>query len=139
MTFSVNKNVQPYNGFSSHLFPICFENPSYLPSFFNFVFFSFRNRIIPKRINVRIEHIKHSKCRDDFLRYVSYNCYFWTSCYIETLPSVGKGYFTNDSCITFLNSVSHITLYFSIVFIQIIFTDVAVFSLVYPLLYFEVY
>merc|ERR1711907_377903 len=24
------------------------------------------NRIIPKRINLRIEHVKHSKCRDDF-------------------------------------------------------------------------
>merc|ERR1712066_1057212 len=31
------------------------------------------NRIIPKRINVRIEHIKHSKCRDDFLRRVKEN------------------------------------------------------------------
>uniref|UniRef100_A0A6M2E725 Large ribosomal subunit protein eL21 n=1 Tax=Amblyomma tuberculatum TaxID=48802 RepID=A0A6M2E725_9ACAR len=26
-----------------------------------------RHRIIPKRINVRIEHVKHSKCRQDFL------------------------------------------------------------------------
>jgi large subunit ribosomal protein L21e len=26
-----------------------------------------RHRIIPKRINVRIEHVKPSKCRDDFL------------------------------------------------------------------------
>ncbi|XP_015928045.1 large ribosomal subunit protein eL21 [Parasteatoda tepidariorum] len=25
-----------------------------------------RNRIIPKRINIRVEHIKHSKCRQDF-------------------------------------------------------------------------
>eukprot|EP00112_Aurelia_sp_Birch-Aquarium-sp1_P001974 Seg1217.1 transcript_id=Seg1217.1/GoldUCD/mRNA.D3Y31 product="60S ribosomal protein L21-A" pseudo=true protein_id=Seg1217.1/GoldUCD/D3Y31 len=31
------------------------------------------NRIIPKRINVRIEHIRHSKCRDDFLRRVKEN------------------------------------------------------------------
>merc|ERR1739848_37876 len=31
------------------------------------------NRIIPKRINLRIEHIKHSKCRDDFLRRVKEN------------------------------------------------------------------
>merc|ERR1712109_224121 len=31
------------------------------------------NRIIPKKINVRIEHIKHSKCRDDFLRRVKEN------------------------------------------------------------------
>jgi len=31
------------------------------------------NRIIPKRINVRIEHIKHSKCRDDFLARVKKN------------------------------------------------------------------
>ncbi|XP_065058821.1 uncharacterized protein LOC135686503 [Rhopilema esculentum] len=31
------------------------------------------NRIIPKRINVRIEHVKHSKCRDDFLRRVKEN------------------------------------------------------------------
>ena len=27
-----------------------------------------RGKIIPKRINVRIEHIHHSRCRDDFLR-----------------------------------------------------------------------
>uniref|UniRef100_A0A0C9R090 Large ribosomal subunit protein eL21 n=1 Tax=Amblyomma americanum TaxID=6943 RepID=A0A0C9R090_AMBAM len=26
-----------------------------------------RHRVIPKRINVRIEHVKHSKCRQDFL------------------------------------------------------------------------
>jgi len=31
------------------------------------------NRYIEKRINVRIEHIKHSKCRDDFLRRVKVN------------------------------------------------------------------
>ncbi|CAG8683400.1 13253_t:CDS:1, partial [Racocetra fulgida] len=31
------------------------------------------NRYIEKRINVRIEHIKHSKCRDDFLRRVKEN------------------------------------------------------------------
>lgn len=32
-----------------------------------------RGRIIPKRINVRIEHISHSKCREDFLRRVKEN------------------------------------------------------------------
>lgn len=32
-----------------------------------------RNRIIPKRINVRVEHIKHSKCRQDFLERVKEN------------------------------------------------------------------
>jgi len=31
------------------------------------------NRILPKRINVRVEHVKHSKCRDDFLRRVKEN------------------------------------------------------------------
>jgi len=31
------------------------------------------NRFLEKRINVRIEHIKHSKCRDDFLRRVKEN------------------------------------------------------------------
>jgi large subunit ribosomal protein L21e len=31
------------------------------------------NRYIEKRINVRIEHVKHSKCRDDFLRRVKKN------------------------------------------------------------------
>ncbi|XP_065670382.1 large ribosomal subunit protein eL21 isoform X2 [Hydra vulgaris] len=31
------------------------------------------NRILPKKINVRIEHVKHSKCRDDFLRRVKEN------------------------------------------------------------------
>jgi len=30
-------------------------------------------RILPKRINVRIEHVKHSKCRDDFLQRVKKN------------------------------------------------------------------
>lgn len=33
----------------------------------------FRNRILPKRINVRIEHVKHSNCRLDFLRRVKTN------------------------------------------------------------------
>ncbi|XP_074595656.1 ribosomal protein L21 [Brevipalpus obovatus] len=32
-----------------------------------------RNRIIPKRINVRIEHVSHSKCRQDFLKRVKEN------------------------------------------------------------------
>merc|ERR1712048_410788 len=31
------------------------------------------NRIIPKKINIRIEHLRHSKCRDDFLRRVKEN------------------------------------------------------------------
>ncbi|CAF4853750.1 60S ribosomal protein L21 [Pieris napi] len=32
-----------------------------------------RGRIIPKRINIRIEHVKHSKCREDFLKRVKEN------------------------------------------------------------------
>lgn len=32
-----------------------------------------RNRIIQKRINLRIEHIQHSRCREDFLRRVKEN------------------------------------------------------------------
>ncbi|CAH1098629.1 unnamed protein product [Psylliodes chrysocephalus] len=32
-----------------------------------------RGRIIPKRINVRIEHVNHSKCRQDFLTRVKSN------------------------------------------------------------------
>ena len=32
-----------------------------------------RGKVIPKRINVRIEHVKHSKCREDFLRRVKDN------------------------------------------------------------------
>lgn len=32
-----------------------------------------RGNILPKRINVRIEHIQHSKCREDFLRRVKEN------------------------------------------------------------------
>ncbi|KAK3807082.1 MAG: ribosomal protein L21e-domain-containing protein [Benniella sp.] len=28
------------------------------------------NRFVEKRVNIRMEHIKHSKCRDDFLRRV---------------------------------------------------------------------
>jgi large subunit ribosomal protein L21e len=31
------------------------------------------NRYMEKRINVRIEHINHSKCRDDFLKRVKEN------------------------------------------------------------------
>eukprot|EP00126_Sphaerothecum_destruens_P014144 Sdes_comp24298_c0_seq1m22287 len=33
----------------------------------------FRGRIIKKRINVRIEHVSHSSCRDDFLNRVKQN------------------------------------------------------------------
>ncbi|CAH3126015.1 unnamed protein product [Pocillopora meandrina] len=32
-----------------------------------------KGKILPKRINIRVEHIKHSKCRDDFLRRVKEN------------------------------------------------------------------
>lgn len=32
-----------------------------------------RGKILAKRINVRIEHIQHSKCREDFLRRVKEN------------------------------------------------------------------
>lgn len=32
-----------------------------------------RNRIIPKKINVRVEHVKHSKCREDFLTRMKLN------------------------------------------------------------------
>ena len=31
------------------------------------------NRIIPKRIHVRVEHVQHSKCRQDFLDRVQRN------------------------------------------------------------------
>ena len=40
---------------------------------FDVRFLSFRGRIIAKRINVRIEHVKHSNCRLDFLRRVEEN------------------------------------------------------------------
>nr|CAG4650587.1 EOG090X0GT4 [Sida crystallina] len=32
-----------------------------------------RGKILPKRINVRVEHINHSKCRQDFLTRVKQN------------------------------------------------------------------
>ncbi|KAI3380690.1 hypothetical protein SNEBB_004461 [Seison nebaliae] len=32
-----------------------------------------RGRIIPKKVNVRVEHINHSKCRTDFLDRVKRN------------------------------------------------------------------
>ncbi|MCP6508331.1 hypothetical protein NL478_26560, partial [Klebsiella pneumoniae] len=32
-----------------------------------------RNRVIAKRINIRIEHVNPSKCRDDFLKRVKEN------------------------------------------------------------------
>lgn len=35
--------------------------------------YPYRNRIIQKRVNLRIEHVKHSRCRDDFLRRVKEN------------------------------------------------------------------
>ena len=31
------------------------------------------NRYIEKRVNIRIEHVHHSKCRDDFLKRVQKN------------------------------------------------------------------
>ncbi|KAL3043097.1 hypothetical protein OYC64_020917 [Pagothenia borchgrevinki] len=37
----------------------------------SFVFY--RGRILAKRINVRIEHVKHSKSRDSFLKRVQAN------------------------------------------------------------------
>jgi large subunit ribosomal protein L21e len=32
-----------------------------------------RTRIIPKKINVRVEHVHHSKCRQDFVARVKEN------------------------------------------------------------------
>lgn len=32
-----------------------------------------RGNILPKRINIRIEHVNHSKCREDFLKRVREN------------------------------------------------------------------
>lgn len=32
-----------------------------------------RNRIVKKHINIRVEHIQHSKCRDEFLQRVKRN------------------------------------------------------------------
>lgn len=32
-----------------------------------------RGKILPKRINIRIEHVNHSKCREDFLKRVREN------------------------------------------------------------------
>jgi len=32
-----------------------------------------RGKILPKRINIRIEHVNHSKCREDFLKRVQEN------------------------------------------------------------------
>ena len=32
-----------------------------------------KNRILAKKINIRVEHLKHSKCRTDFLRRVDEN------------------------------------------------------------------
>ena len=34
---------------------------------------NYRGRIIPKRLNLRIEHVKHSKCREEFLNRVKEN------------------------------------------------------------------
>ncbi|CAG8438245.1 8892_t:CDS:2 [Diversispora eburnea] len=42
------------------------------------------NRYIEKRVNIRIEHIKHSKCRDDFLRRVKENA-------IKKKEAIAKG------------------------------------------------
>nr|AHB12467.1 60S Ribosomal Protein L21 [Pantala flavescens] len=32
-----------------------------------------RGNIIPKRINIRVEHVNHSKCREDFMKRVKEN------------------------------------------------------------------
>merc|ERR1711894_724809 len=32
-----------------------------------------KGKILAKKINVRVEHVKHSKCRDDFLKKVKEN------------------------------------------------------------------
>ncbi len=40
---------------------------------FSACLFHSRNRILQKRINVRVEHVKHSNCRKDFLRRVKEN------------------------------------------------------------------
>ena len=42
-------------------------------AFYLFFPFHHRGRILAKRINVRIEHIKHSNCRLDFLKRVAEN------------------------------------------------------------------
>ncbi len=38
-----------------------------------FLFFACRNRIINKRINVRVEHVRPSRCQDDFYKRVKEN------------------------------------------------------------------
>ena len=39
----------------------------------NFCIVLCSNRIIPKKINIRVEHVKHSNCRLDFLKRVKAN------------------------------------------------------------------
>jgi len=49
----------------------------YLPIYFTVYFTTVdavgRGRILAKRINVRVEHVKHSRCRQDFLDRVAEN------------------------------------------------------------------
>jgi large subunit ribosomal protein L21e len=40
---------------------------------FRFCVVFFRNRLVEKRIHIRIEHVSHSKCRLDFLNRVKKN------------------------------------------------------------------
>ena len=59
---SVNKQVRLVS-FTFFFCILLFSNHVMILNFF----FIFRNRIIEKRINVRIEHVKHSNSRLDFL------------------------------------------------------------------------
>ena len=64
-SFFSSSHMQSQTAYFLALWPV---NTVILFSFLLLFFFS-RGKILEKRINVRIEHVNHSKCRDDFLRY----------------------------------------------------------------------
>jgi len=41
--------------------------------YISYIFYDCRGRIIPKKLNVRVEHVKHSNCRTDFLNRMKAN------------------------------------------------------------------
>ncbi|KAI3632625.1 hypothetical protein MIR68_006811 [Amoeboaphelidium protococcarum] len=78
------------------------------------------NRYMEKRINVRIEHVKHSKCRDDFLNRVKKNAElkkkaketgeFVNTKRLPKLPKTGHFVSTKDNIPSTLQPIPYETL-----------------------------
>ncbi|CAG8676431.1 2475_t:CDS:2 [Dentiscutata erythropus] len=68
------------------------------------------NRYIEKRVNVRIEHIKHSKCRDDFLRRVKENAIKKKEARAKNAPRTARFASTNKNLPTTITPIPYDTL-----------------------------